>query len=68
MGKRNKFILTAGPSFRLVDELKSNYKEEMQLNNTIADEDLLTKNFKIGAFVGISYNLTPKQKDTLKLK
>ncbi|AZA77941.1 hypothetical protein EG347_10620 [Chryseobacterium sp. G0186] len=68
MGKRNKIILTAGPSFRLVDELKANYKEGMQLNNSLADEDLLTKNFRIGGFVGISYNLTPKQKDTLKLK
>lgn len=68
MGKRNKFILTAGPSFRLVNELKANYSEGMQMNNTIADEDLLTKNFKIGGFIGISYNLTPKQKDTLKLK
>ncbi|SIS82013.1 hypothetical protein SAMN05421786_102339 [Chryseobacterium ureilyticum] len=68
MGKRNKIILTAGPSFRLVDELKSNYKEGMTLNNSLADSDLLTKNFRIGGFFGISYNLTPKQKDVLKLK
>ncbi|WP_106914659.1 hypothetical protein [Chryseobacterium aurantiacum] len=68
MGKRNKIILTAGPSFRMVDELKANYQEGMQLNNSLADEDLLTRNFKIGGFVGLSYNLTPKQKDTLKLK
>ena len=68
MGKRNKIILTAGPSFRLIDELKSNYKEGMTLNNSLADSDLLTKNFRIGGFFGISYNLTPKQKDVLKLK
>ena len=68
MGKRNKIILTAGPSFRMVDELKANYQEGMQLNNSLADEDLLTRNFKIGGFVGLSYNLTPKQKDTLKIK
>lgn len=68
MGKRNKIILTAGTSFRLVDDLKANYSEGMSLTNSLADEDLLTKNFKIGFFIGISYNLTPKQKDNLKLK
>lgn len=65
-GKRNKFILTAGPSFRLVDELKSNYQEGEILNNGITDEDLLVKNFKVGVFFGLSYNLTPKQQSSLK--
>ncbi len=68
IGKRNKVIITAGPSLRQVNELKSYYKEGNTLASTLADDDLLTKNFKIGGFVGISYNLTPKQKETLKLK
>ncbi|MDO3424855.1 hypothetical protein QWT87_08125 [Chryseobacterium sp. APV1] len=65
-GKKNKFILTAGPSFRSVDELKSNYKEGHKLDSKIADEDLLTKNFRVGAFFGITYNLTQKQQSSMK--
>ncbi|KQK27404.1 hypothetical protein AR438_04170 [Chryseobacterium aquaticum] len=66
-GKTNKVILTVGPSFRSVDELKTNYLEGQKLTSGIADEDLLTKNFRVGVFFGISYNLTQKQQSSMKL-
>lgn len=66
-GKTNKVIFTVGPSFRSVDELKTNYLEGQKLTSGIADEDLLTKNFRVGVFFGISYNLTQKQQSSMKL-
>lgn len=69
IGKRDKIIFTAGPSFRQISELKLNYKENslLPVGSTTNVTDLMTNNFKIGWFIGVSYNLTNKQKDLIKI-
>lgn len=67
IGKRNKVIITAGPAFRLTQELKNNFSEYDQVQGIEDVNDILTKNFKIGAFLALTYNLTNKQKGLIKI-
>ncbi|MNU12231.1 hypothetical protein D3C71_02530 [compost metagenome] len=67
IGKRNKVILTAGPAFRLTQELKENFKENSQVVGIKDVNDITTKNFKIGVFFALTYNLTNKQKGLIKI-
>ncbi|MFB3386713.1 hypothetical protein [Flavobacterium sp. LAR06] len=69
IGKKQKFIISAGPAFRQVDELKANYREDgIYSPSDFTDETLLTaKQFKVGFFCGITYNLTQKQREKFKI-
>jgi hypothetical protein len=69
IGKKQKFIFTAGPSFRQVDVLKDNYKVGINYESgAFTDSSQLTaQQFKIGGFFGITYNLTQKQKGNFKI-
>ena len=66
-GKKDKVIITVGPSFKKITELKANYKINEEVAPDVSIDNLKTNNFKIGMFVGISYNLTNRQKDLIKI-
>ncbi|MBP0611503.1 hypothetical protein J8J42_00390 [Chryseobacterium sp. cx-311] len=65
IGKKDKFIFTAGPAFRNVEELRPNYQIGSKAG-TSNPVDIVTENFKIGIFFAISYNLTTKQKGVME--
>lgn len=67
IGKRDKVIITAGPAFRLTQELKENFNENDEVIGIKDINDITTKNFKIGAFLALTYNLTNKQKGLIKI-
>lgn len=69
IGKKQKFIITAGPAFRQVDVLKNNYSTELQyeLGDFNDTSELTSKQFKIGGFIGVTYNLTQKQRGKFKI-
>jgi hypothetical protein len=69
IGKKQKFILSVGPAFRQVDVLKNNYKTETTYDTTEFNDtsELTSKQFKIGCFAGITYNLTQKQRGKFKI-
>jgi len=69
IGKKQKFIISAGPAFRQVEELKSNYEENGIYNSADFNDDtqLTSKQFKLGFFCGITYNLTQKQRAKFKI-
>lgn len=54
-------------SFRKTKQLeKGHYDGEKTVGASNID-DYLTNNFRLGVFFGISYNLTKKQKSSLKI-
>lgn len=69
IGKKQKFVITAGPAFKLVDTLNSNYELNTDYNqaNFTSNSALTSEQFKIGGFVGLTYNLTNGQKGTFKI-
>lgn len=69
IGKKQKFIITAGPAFRQVDVLKDNYNVgvDYEVGDITDSSQLTSKQFKIGGFIGISYNLTQKQRGKFKI-
>ncbi|WP_130735917.1 hypothetical protein [Flavobacterium sp. J27] len=71
IGKKQKLIITGGPAFRQVNVLKNRYKDKTYYDidelTEVSNEDLTAKQFKIGAFVGITYNLTQKQRGKFKI-
>lgn len=67
VGKKEKIILTSGMSFRKTKQLKNGYIDGQQIVGESNIENYLTNNFRLGFFVGISYNLTKKQKSSLKI-
>jgi hypothetical protein len=67
IGKREKIIFTAGPSFKKVKQLKEIYQTDTTYSGTIQAEDVTSPQFKIGGFFGISYNLTNSQKAKIKI-
>lgn len=69
IGKKQKFIISAGPAFRQIQELKANYIENGIYDAAaLPDNTVLTsKQFRVGAFVGLTYNLTQKQRAKYKI-
>ncbi len=69
LGKREKTVITVGPSFSNVTQLKKYYKSDdtATYDNTLDVNSITTNNFKIGAFVGLTYNLTSKQRTKIKI-
>lgn len=69
IGKKQKFVITVGPAFKLVDTLKANYETntDYNQNNFTANSSLTSSQFKIGGFFGLTYNLTNGQKGTFKI-
>jgi|GEM_PF-6333364 len=69
LGKREKTIITAGPSFSNVTQLKKYYFQNIdkEYDKTLDVNSITTNNFKIGFFVGITYNLTNKQRTKIKI-
>ncbi|KAF2519145.1 hypothetical protein E0W68_05075 [Flavobacterium salilacus subsp. salilacus] len=72
-GKKQKFIFTTGPAFKLVKSLKENYQGGFK-NRTVYPEtefgdnfELTSDQYRIGWFFGITYNLTSKQKGKFKI-
>ncbi len=67
LGKREKTIITVGPSFSSVTQLKKHYSLDREYDKTLDLNSITTNNFKIGCFVGITYNLTNKQRTKIKI-
>ena len=69
IGKKQKLILTAGPAFRQVNVLKNNYieGENYDIGEFSDSSQLTAKQFRIGGFFGITYNLTQKQRGKFKI-
>lgn len=69
IGKKQKFIITTGPAFKLVNTLNSNYElnKDYDQANFTSNSTLTSNQFKIGFFVGLTYNLTNGQKGTFKI-
>lgn len=69
IGKKQKFAITAGPSFRQRDILKRNYslKAYYEPDEFGSGTEVTSKQFKVGFFFGITYNLTQKQRGKFKI-
>lgn len=69
LGKKQKFIVTVGPAFKLVETLKDNYKTNTDYAeaNFTSNSALTSQQFRIGCFFGLTYNLTNEQKGTFKI-
>jgi hypothetical protein len=67
IGKKEKTIFTIGPAFKKVKQIKSIYDTNTTYDTSIQVTDITSEQFKIGWFVGISYNLTSKQKSKIKV-
>lgn len=67
IGKKEKTIFTVGPAFKKVNQIKSIYDTNTIYDTSIQVADITSEQFKIGWFVGISYNLTSKQKSKIKV-
>ena len=69
IGKKQKFIITVGPAFKLVNTLNANYETNVDYDqaNFTANSVLTSQQFKIGTFFGLTYNLTNTQKGTFKI-
>lgn len=63
-GKDERLILSFGAMGARVDVLKGNYVSGQQIKKSAidSDSDLVEKGFRVGYFVGITYNLTNKKK------
>ncbi|WP_442587697.1 hypothetical protein ACSBL2_16765 [Pedobacter sp. AW31-3R] len=70
VGKSEKWILTLGPALQSVDYLSSPYSEGQNYPNSTFSSDVVPveKTFRVGGFIGISYNLTKKQKANFTIK
>ena len=66
VGKKDKIVFTAGPSFRRVNEL-NDIKYEVDKFIPLKPTDYMIESFKIGFFVGVSWSLTSKQKNIIKI-
>lgn len=66
IGKREKMVLTVGPAFKRVKQIKSIYENDRILDEEIQVTDITTDQFKIGYFFGITYNLTSNQRSKIK--
>lgn len=72
IGRKDKIALTIGPSFMSAKQLKNTYKQYIESNDLqvkLPDgfqltNDIYTRNYKIGYFFSITYNLTTKQRST----
>jgi hypothetical protein len=64
-GDNRRFILSAGITGGNVNRLEKRFKEDMRYADAdfagLEDEDFMEKKFKIGVFLGVSYNLSAKR-------
>lgn len=68
VGHRNKAVLTVGPSLKKVELLKSKYDQNERFPVGSIQEDALTVQvYRVGWFIGVSYNLTQAQRSNIKL-
>lgn len=65
IGKTDKIIFTAGPALRKVTQLTNGFSLNTAL--TSQPEGYTSESYKIGWFVGVSWNLTNKQKSLMRL-
>lgn len=65
IGKTDKIIFTAGPSLRKVSQLTNGFSLNTPL--TSPPEGYTSESYKIGWFIGVSWNLTNKQKSLMRL-
>ncbi|QQV02972.1 MULTISPECIES: hypothetical protein [Chryseobacterium] len=65
LGKTDKIIFTAGPALRKVTQLTNGFKLNTLLGSSPAD--YTSESYKLGWFVGVSWNLTNKQKSLMRL-
>ena len=63
-GNEERFILSLGAIGKQANELKGRYENNGNISKTdfTKNEDLVEKTFKVGFFVGFTYNLTSKKK------
>lgn len=72
IGRKDKLVLTIGPSFMSARQLKNTYRQYIESNDLktkLPDgfqltNDIYTRNYKVGYFLAITYNLTTKQRST----
>ncbi|MCS3530969.1 hypothetical protein [Chryseobacterium sp. JUb7] len=65
VGKTDKIIFTAGPALRKVSQLTNGFTLNTSLSSS--PEGYISESYKLGWFVGISWNLTNKQKSLMRL-
>ncbi|WP_336689096.1 MULTISPECIES: coiled-coil domain-containing protein [unclassified Chryseobacterium] len=65
VGKTDKIIFTTGPALRKISELKYGYEANQFVSSS--SENYLTDSYKLGWFIGVSWNLTNKQKSLMRL-
>lgn len=65
VGRNDKIIFTAGPALRKVTELTNGFKLNAPLISSPVD--YTSESYKLGWFVGVSWNLTNKQKSLMRL-
>lgn len=65
IGKREKLVFTVGPAFKRVNQLKAIYDINTDYTEQLQTENVTSLQFKTGWFVGMSWNLTNKQKSKI---
>lgn len=67
VGKKEKTIFTVGPALKKVRQIKAIYDTTTSYNSPISVSDITSDQYRMGWFVGVSYNLTNSQKSKVKL-
>ena len=67
VGKKEKTIFTIGPALKKVKQIKAIYDTTSSYSTPISVSDITSDQYRLGWFVGISYNLTNSQKSKIKL-
>lgn len=67
IGKKEKTIFTFGPALKKVRQIKAIYDTTTNYNTPLSVADITSDQYRLGWFVGISYNLTNSQKSKVKL-
>ncbi|SIS90434.1 hypothetical protein [Chryseobacterium gambrini] len=65
VGRTDKIIFTIGPALRKVTELQNGFIIDRPLS--YSPQDYTAESYKLGWFVGISWNLTAKQRSLMRL-
>lgn len=66
LGRFERITLTAGATIKSVDILKKWYKADMDYPTKDSTSDFLDKEFRVGMFIGFTYNLTRGMRDNVK--
>lgn len=66
LGKYDRITITAGVTMKNVEVLRQGYNVESSYPSQNKGEDLLTKEYRAGMFLSLTYNLTKGVRDNVK--